>query len=179
MFYHGTKVGCCAIMYEVRKGGSKEASSKGNKQRQTGLCLPFALLNWGGRLLQKNQHTRPHARTHISFISSHHSHTANGDPVVTHTNSHLHCPKERSVGMFVYVCVLVCVRAYLNASVSVPRCRPLLSWLEKQTPVSPQAHEETGWEHSGDTGWMEGKVKRKGRERREREKKRGRLKEKD
>lgn len=36
------------------------------------------------------------------------------------------------------MCVFACVRAYSNASVSVPRCRPLLSWPETspcQTPV--------------------------------------------
>lgn len=41
----------------------------------------------------------------------------------------------------------------------------------KQATVSPlpPAHEETGREHSGDVGWMEGKGKRKKRPRRESE----------
>lgn len=42
----------------------------------------------------------------------------------------------------------------------------------KQTPVSPPAHEETGMEHSGDMGWMEGNGKRKERKRREGERER-------
>lgn len=56
-----------------------------------------------------------------------------------------------------HVCVGVCVHAYLNASVSVPRCRPLLSWPQtslRQPPIPPPppAHEEMGREHSSDVG---------------------------
>lgn len=59
MFYRDTEVGCYAIMYEERKGGSKGGSSKGNKKRQIGLCLPVTLLHAGGGLLQENQHVPP------------------------------------------------------------------------------------------------------------------------
>lgn len=77
MLYRGAEVGCCAIMYEERKGGSKEASSKGNKQRQTGRCLPVALLDEGGGLLQENQHTPTHPYKHLALSRSHvHTHTA-------------------------------------------------------------------------------------------------------
>lgn len=56
MFHQGTEVGCCAIMHEEWKRGSKEASSKGNKQRQTGVCLPDAWLNLSRR--RSNRHPR-------------------------------------------------------------------------------------------------------------------------
>lgn len=68
MFYRDTEVVCHAIMYEERKGGSKEGSSKGNKKRQIGLCLPVALLNKGGGLLPLHpQHT--HTDNTLSFPS--------------------------------------------------------------------------------------------------------------
>lgn len=57
MFYRGTEVGCCAIMHEERKRGSKEASSKGNKQRQTGVCLPDSRLNLSRRRTNRHSHT--------------------------------------------------------------------------------------------------------------------------
>lgn len=99
--------------------------------------------------------TLTHTHTHSLYFSSSQSHSEWWPGCYTHRHTDLLCPKERSVGMFVYVCVSACVRAcvraYLNASVSEPRCRPLLSWLEKQTPVSPQAHVETGWQG----GWRE------------------------
>lgn len=131
MFYQGTVVGCCAIMYEERKGGSREASSKGNKQRQTGLCLPVALLNQAGGLLQENQQTPTQPKqTYPSRTLTQQMVTRLFCCSFAQANLHTltHCPRGEQVCMsvFIYICVSICVCADLNASVS--RCRPLLFW---------------------------------------------------
>lgn len=129
MFYQGTEVGCCAIMYEEQKGGSREASSKGNKQRQTGLCLPVALLNQAGGLLQENQQTPTQPKqTYPSRTHSHSKWWPGCSAVLlrrqTYTHSHIVLVENKYACLYLYICVCVC--ADLNASVS--RCRPLLFW---------------------------------------------------
>lgn len=98
MFYWGTEVGFCAIMYEEKKRGSEEASSKGNKQRQTGVCLPDVLLN----LSRRRTNRRPHTPTHT-----------------THSRSKWWpgCSADRTRACIVH-----------GLCVSAPRCSPFSSW---------------------------------------------------
>lgn len=129
MFQRGTEVGCCAIMHEERKRGSKAASSKGNKQRQTGVCLPEAPLNLSGRRTNRHPHT----------------HAAIGDLVATlteHTHTHTHALS--------IVCVRFCARASVCAKV------PTRLVMVQNKPVSaPAGHKETGGGHGKKVGWME------------------------
>lgn len=113
MLYRGAEVGCCAIMYERRKGGSKEASSKGNKQRQTGRCLPVALLDEGGGLLQENQHTPTDPYKHLALSLTHS--TVNGDPVVL-LHTFTHCPQDEK---YACMCGCMCACACILESISV------------------------------------------------------------
>lgn len=151
-------------MYEGRKGGSKESSSKGNKHRQTGLCLPVTLLKWGG-LLQEAQHTPTHTLTHThTEVDKRPSHPRmyTHSPFLfvqmvtplfpcsdTHTLMPVNHAREGSkCTCGSYVCC-VCFRAYLNLSASVPRCGVLLSRAKPLSPPPPpiaslSAHEETG-----------------------------------
>lgn len=151
MLYRGTEVGCCAIMYEERKGGSKEASSKGNKQRQTGRCLPVALLNEGGGLLQENQHTPTHSYKHLAPPLSHTQHSKWGPGC---SLAHIHTLSSGwKVCMYVWVCV--CTHTWMHQC----QCRgvghcclgPKRASVSHPSPPPP-AHEEMGREHSSDVG---------------------------
>lgn len=75
MFYRGTEVGCCAIMHEERKRGSKEASSKGNKQNKR-VCVCQKLCSTKVGEEPTDTHT---------FQQTSHTHAANGDLVATLT----------------------------------------------------------------------------------------------
>lgn len=123
-------------MYEGRKGGSKESSSKGNKQRQTGLCLPVTLLKWGG-LLQEAQHTPTHTLTHTHWgaqttLTSTHAHTQpfslrpNGDPFIPllrHTHTHASKPSPGRQQMHMWVICVLCVHALLCVFVHTWICQ--------------------------------------------------------
>lgn len=139
MFQQGTEVGCCAIMHEERKRGSKAASSKGNKQRQTGVCLPEAPLNLSGR--GTNRH--PHTPTSITHSRSNWWPGCYADKTHTHTLS------------------IVCVRFCARVLVSVPRCRPDSSWSKPspcQRPLDTKRQAESrvkrwgGWSGEERTG---------------------------
>ena len=95
----------------------------------------------------------------LSLTRIHTHSTVNGDPVVL-LHTFTHCPQDEKyacvcVCVCARVCVCVCVRArvcvcarvhaYLNASVSVPRCWPLLSWPHTslcQRPIPPPSTRE-------------------------------------
>lgn len=142
MFQRGTEVGCCAIMHEERKRGSKAASSKGNKQRQTGVCLPEAPLNLSGR--RTNRH--PHTPTSITHSRSKWWPGCYADKTHTHTHA------------LSIVCVLFCAHASVCAKV------PTRLVMVQNKPVSaPAGHKETGGEHGKKVGWMERRGKNGGR----------------
>ena len=134
MFYRGTEVGCCAIIHEERKRGSKEASSEGNKQRQTGVCLPDVCLNLSRRRTNRHPHTPAN-------IQQPHSKWWPG------CSAHVHCP----------LCVFV------HSKVSVPRCRPFSSW-SKTSPCQRQGDTKRQAESPATKylGWSGG-TKRKSR----------------
>lgn len=141
MFQRGTKVGCCAIMHEERKRGSKAASSKGNKRRQTGVCLPEAPLNLSGR--GTNRH--PHTPTSITHSRSKWWPGCYADK--THTRI-VHC-----------LCAFLCTRASVCAKV------PTSLVMVQTKPVSaPAGHKETGSEQGKKVGWMERRGKNGGNE---------------
>lgn len=149
MFHQGTEVGCCAIMHEERKRGSTEASSKGNKQRQTGVCLPDAWLNLSRR--KSNRH--PRTPTNIT-----HSHSKWWPGC----SAHVHCP--------LHVCVCVCLLESVCAKVQT-----ILVMVQNKPVSAPAGHKETGTEHGKEVGWMEQRerIERAG------EKKKGRTTEQD
>lgn len=155
MFYQGTVVGCCAIMYEERKGGSREASSKGNKQRQTGLCLPVALLNQAGGLLQENQQTPTQPKqTYPSRTHSHSKWWPGCSAVLlrrqTCTHSHIVLVENKyaCLYLYIYVWVFVCVQTWMHQCQGVGHC----CFGPEGAPVSSPAQEETGREHCRDVG---------------------------
>lgn len=189
-------------MYEGRKGGSKEGSSKGNKQRQTGLCLPVTLLKWGGLLQDTNTHPLTLTHTHWgaqTTLTSMHAHTQpfslrpNGDPVVpllrhTHTHASKPCPGRQQ--MYMWVICVSCVHALMCVFVHTWICQHQCQGVgycclgPKQTPVTPppiaslSAHEETGrgaqrrWRVNGGEREKNGEEQRRREKEKRKEKKR-------
>lgn len=193
MLYGGTEVGCCAIMYEKQKGVSKEASSKGNKQRQTGLCLPVALHNYARGLHQENQQTPTHLNKHFSLA---HSHTASGDPIVllfcctdrlryAHTQTHIVLLEKKCACLYLYMCVFLCVFVCVHTWMNQCQCQGVGHCClgPKQAPVSSlppstQRDRQAAQQRCRVDGGEQGGKKEKKKERARKENK-GRLKEKD
>lgn len=174
MFYPGTKVGCCAIMHEERGGRSKEASSKGGKQRQTGLCLPVALLGLGGGLLQESQHTH----TNLSFIQSHSKFYLF---LLLHRQTHTLSLGRKST----HVCVRVFVR--MHTWMHQCRCQSAIVQTSSCRPPAPSStwggRRGAQWSRRLDGGEKEKRKERKrgeeGRDGEKATKEKGQLNEKD
>lgn len=174
MFYPGTKVGCCAIMHEERGGRSKEASSKGGKQRQTGLCLPVALLGLGGGLLQESQHTH----TNLSFIQSHSKFYLF---LLLHRQTHTLSLGRKSM----HVCVRVFVR--MHTWMHQCRCQSAIVQTSSCRPPAPSStwggRRGAQWSRRLDGGEKEKRKERKrgeeGRDGEKATKEKGQLNEKD
>lgn len=176
-------------MYEGRKEGSKESSSKGNKQRQTGLCLPVTLLKWGG-LLQEAQHTPTHTLTHTHWgaqttLTSTHAHTQpfslrpHGDPFVPllrHTHTHASKPSPGRQQMHMWVICVLCVHALLCVFVHTWICQHQCQGVgycclgpnpcHHPSPPPPNHIPLTTWrDRQACTAEMEGELRGKGKER--------------
>lgn len=112
MFYRGTEVGCCAVMHEERKGGSKEGGWK-RKQTETNRFVFASHSAQLGRRTAAGGSIRTHAQarrqhTHMQPVSPRPSQTANGDPVVL-----LSSGRQRMFMSYVFVCacILECISA--------------------------------------------------------------------